>query len=56
MILWQRQEPGWYTSEAGGIVKEKDGKWYVYPSRFNTTFGPFPSLEEAQRQAEKSRS
>jgi hypothetical protein len=52
-INWQRQEPGWYTSEVGGISEEKDGKWYVYPSRINTTFGPFRTLDEAQRNAEK---
>ena len=30
-VQWERQRPGWYTSELGGIAQESDGWWWFWP-------------------------
>ena len=29
-VEWTRQEPGWYTSELGGLYLERDGWWWFW--------------------------
>jgi len=50
-INWQREEPGWYTSEAGGICRETSG-WYFHP-RKSGCHGPYKTLAIAVREADK---
>jgi hypothetical protein len=48
-MQWIMQEPGWYTSEIGGIVS--DGKrWWFYPRgrEDSTKAGPWTTLKRAQ--------
>jgi hypothetical protein len=53
MVVWQQQEPGWYTSERGGICQGRDGKWYWYPSDNTSVRGPWPSMWQAKKAAEE---
>ena len=46
-MKWEKQEAGWYISEAGGIVKEKSG-WFFYSKDKYSTKGPFKTLKEAK--------
>ena len=52
-IQWEQQEPGWWTSELGGICA--DGKnWYFWPRGGKPTdkrIGPWKSLREAKQKA-----
>ena len=62
-MTWKKQEAGWYTSELGGICKERNGKWYFYPIEikediFTNRSGPFTTLAVARKfiiQREKSK-
>lgn len=49
MIEWEMQDRGWYTSDLGGICKERNG-WWFYPKLGSdaVTRGPFKTLREAQ--------
>lgn len=47
-ITWTQEEPGWYTSEIGGIVQERDGKWWFYPKSGGEASGPSETLGEAK--------
>lgn len=51
-IEWQMDEPGWYTSEIGGIVS--NGKsWSFWPLDESVDeLGPWPSLVVAKEAAE----
>jgi hypothetical protein len=50
---WSFIEPGWYTSDLGGIARERSGQWFFYP-RFadDRADGPFASLAIAKQAAE----
>lgn len=48
---WDRQEAGWYTSEIGGITKEKAG-WFFYP-RHADRIGPYRTCRAAMDAAVK---
>lgn len=52
---WEQQEPGWWTSDLGGIVKAGECRWF-YHAVFGkgTDAGPFKSLGEAKRHADPS--
>lgn len=49
---WGQIEPGWYTSELGGIVDEGAGKWFYYPRERPDVIGPFKTLAAAKEAAE----
>lgn len=49
MIVWERQEPGWYTADGvGGIVREGADRWYFYPAGEAKTsgVGPYRTLRK----------
>jgi len=48
-INWEQIEPGWYTSEVGGIVKEKDDKWTLYSIDSEDFVGKWNTLKEAKK-------
>jgi len=50
-INWTRQEPGWYTSEAGGICRETSG-WFFHPFK-SEYHGPYKTLAIAVQEADK---
>lgn len=52
---WERQEPGWHTSEAGGVCRERGGRWYGYPAHrtLRERLGPFRTLREAMAAVER---
>lgn len=52
-VIWHKEEPGWYTSELGGICIEEDGTWWWYPKDTATAFGPFLTLGQAKEAAER---
>jgi hypothetical protein len=47
---WTQLEAGWFTSDAGGVTRERDGKWYFHPSE-GERVGPFASAGAAMRVA-----
>ena len=53
-MIWKREEPGWYTSEKGGIIHESDNMWYFYPVYVenDTGKGPYKTLKQAKEIAE----
>lgn len=58
-LSWVKQEPGWYTSEIGGVCREDNG-WWFYPSGWMREgmmnfSGPFPTKSEAIIAAEARR-
>jgi hypothetical protein len=45
---WEKQERGWYTKEGvGGVCKENDGRWYIYPLPPGLCGASFPTMQEA---------
>ena len=54
---WERQEGGWHTKEGvGGVVLEKDGKWWFYPAQhLEPRHGPFTSCGAAKDFADTHR-
>ncbi len=52
-MKWVKQEPGWWTSEAGGVVLEADAKWWAYPVGSTLKYGPYVSISEAKSRCVK---
>lgn len=54
MTNWTKQEPGWYTSDIGGISEEEKREWFFWPKTLSTPkrFGPWKTLKEAKDGAE----
>jgi hypothetical protein len=52
-VVWEMQEPGWWTSELGGICN--DGRnWYFWPrggKPDDPKIGPWKSLKQAKEKA-----
>jgi hypothetical protein len=53
--VWERQEPGWYTSAIGGISLEGAGRWYFWPTE-GEKLGPYKSLAAAKTAANRRES
>ena len=54
MVVWEKQELGWYTSELGGISHENGG-WWFYPKNQNPNDKikfRFDSFKKAKQAAE----
>ena len=52
-MIWTREFPGWYISEAGGICAEQGG-WYCYTRKDQDIgYGPFKTLKAAKEWFEK---
>ena len=52
-VKWAQQEPGWHTSERGGVVRENGG-WWFYPIDKSQKYGPFRSMAAAKLAARQS--
>ena len=52
-IVWEMQEPGWWTSEIGGLCAE-GSKWFFWPKTLSTPkrLGPWKTLKDAKQRAE----
>lgn len=53
-IEWEQQEPGWWTSELGGICNDGTGKWFFWPrggKPDDPGIGPWKSLKQAKEVA-----
>lgn len=59
-MKWERQEPGWYTSELGGLCRE-GVRWWFYPSDrgegsiYAHRYGPYRTLAEGKRVVESAK-
>jgi len=52
-MIWIREFPGWYISEAGGICAEQGG-WYCYTRKDQDIgYGPFKTLKAAKEWFDK---
>jgi hypothetical protein len=52
-INWELQERGWYTSDRGAVLRERDG-WWFYPADQTPRYGPFRSMAAAKIAARQS--
>jgi hypothetical protein len=50
---WTSQGTGRWRSEAGRVLKEREGKWWGYPGGKLPKVGPYTTLWEAADEVER---